>query len=35
MLGFFHTYGDVTIVGEGVQNLGLCLAFMVFEQEWM
>jgi hypothetical protein len=22
----FHLYGDVTIVGEGLQNLGLCLA---------
>jgi hypothetical protein len=25
-------YGDITITGEGLQNLGLCLALMVFEQ---
>jgi hypothetical protein len=28
----FHLYGDVTITGEGLQNLGLCLAFRAFEQ---
>jgi hypothetical protein len=27
----FHSYGDVTIAGEGLQNLGLCLALRVFE----
>jgi hypothetical protein len=26
-------YGDVTITGEGLQNLGLCLALGAFEQE--
>jgi hypothetical protein len=28
----FHLYEDVTITGEGLQNLGLCLALSVFEQ---
>jgi hypothetical protein len=28
----FHLYGDVTIAGEGLQNLGLCSAFRAFEQ---
>jgi hypothetical protein len=28
----FHLYGDVTITGEGLQNLGLCLALRAFEQ---
>jgi hypothetical protein len=28
----FHLYGDVTIAGEGLQNLGLCLALRKFEQ---
>jgi hypothetical protein len=27
----FHLYGDVTIAGEGLQNLGLCWAPRVFE----
>ena len=26
-----HEYGDVSIAGEGLQNLGLCLALMAFE----
>jgi hypothetical protein len=25
-------YGDVTIAGEGLQNLGLCLVLRAFEQ---
>jgi hypothetical protein len=25
-------YGDVTIAGEGLQNLGLCSALRAFEQ---
>jgi hypothetical protein len=29
---FFHLYGDVTIAGEGLQNLGLCSALRAFEQ---
>jgi hypothetical protein len=29
---FFHLYGDVTIAGEGLQNLGLFLALRAFEQ---
>jgi hypothetical protein len=29
----FHLYGDVIINGEGLQNLGLCLALRAFEQE--
>jgi hypothetical protein len=29
----FHLYGDVTIVGEGLQNLGLCSAVRAFEPE--
>jgi hypothetical protein len=29
----FHLYGDVTITGEGLENLGLCLALRAFEQE--
>jgi hypothetical protein len=28
----FHLYGDVTIAGEGLQNLGLCSVLMAFEQ---
>jgi hypothetical protein len=28
----FHSYGDVTIAGEGLQNWGLCLALRAFEQ---
>jgi hypothetical protein len=24
--------GDITIVGEGLQNFGICLALMTFEQ---
>jgi hypothetical protein len=28
----FHLYGDVTIAGEGLQNLGLCSALSAFEQ---
>jgi hypothetical protein len=27
-----HLYGDVTITGEGQQNLGLCSALRAFEQ---
>jgi hypothetical protein len=27
-----HLYGDVTITGEGLRNLGLCLALRAFEQ---
>jgi hypothetical protein len=28
----FHLYGDVTIAGEGLQNLGLCSVLRAFEQ---
>jgi hypothetical protein len=28
----FHLYGDVNIAGEGLQNLGICLAPRAFEQ---
>jgi hypothetical protein len=28
----FKLYGDVTIAGEGLQNLGLCSALRAFEQ---
>ena len=28
----FYLYGDVTITGEGLQNLGLCSALRAFEQ---
>jgi hypothetical protein len=28
----FHLYGDVTITGEGQQNLGPCLELKAFEQ---
>jgi hypothetical protein len=28
----FHFYGDVTIAGEGLQNLGLCSALMAIEK---
>jgi hypothetical protein len=28
----FHLYRDVTIAGEGLQNLGLCSAVRAFEQ---
>jgi hypothetical protein len=28
----FHLYGDITIAGEGLQNLGLCSALRAFEQ---
>jgi hypothetical protein len=31
-LRIFHLYGDVTIAGEGLQNLGLCSALRAFEQ---
>jgi hypothetical protein len=31
-LKIFHSYGDVTIAGEGLQNLGLCSALIAFEQ---
>jgi hypothetical protein len=27
-----RSYGDVTIAGEGLQNLGLCSALRAFEQ---
>jgi hypothetical protein len=27
-----HLYGDVTIAGEGLQNLGLCSALRAFDQ---
>jgi hypothetical protein len=29
---FFYFYRDVTTAGEGLQNLGLCLALRAFEQ---
>jgi hypothetical protein len=29
----FHTYREVTIAGEGLQNIGLCSALRAFEQE--
>jgi hypothetical protein len=32
-LKIFHLYGDVTITGEGLQNLSLCSALRAFEQE--
>jgi hypothetical protein len=28
----FHSYGDVTIADEGLQNLGLCSALKALEQ---
>jgi hypothetical protein len=28
----FHLHGDVTIAGEGLQNLGLCSVLTAFEQ---
>jgi hypothetical protein len=28
----FHSYGDVTIAGERLQNFGTCSAFSAFEQ---
>jgi hypothetical protein len=28
----FHLYGDVTITGEGLHNLGLCSVLMAFER---
>jgi hypothetical protein len=28
----FHLYGDITIAGEGLQNLGRCSALKAFEQ---
>jgi hypothetical protein len=28
----FHLNGDITVAGEGLQNLGLCLALRAFEQ---
>jgi hypothetical protein len=31
-LRIFHSYGDVTITGEGLQNLDLCSALRAFEQ---
>jgi hypothetical protein len=30
--GSFHLYGDVTISGEGLQNLSQCSALRAFEQ---
>jgi hypothetical protein len=30
---FVHLYGDVTITGEGLQNLGLCSALRALERE--
>jgi hypothetical protein len=32
---FFTQNGDVTIAGEGLQNLGLCSALRAFEQGGM
>jgi hypothetical protein len=34
MFTVFHPtlYGDVTIIGEGLQNLGLCSALRAFDQ---
>jgi hypothetical protein len=32
-LKIFQSYGNVTIAGEGLQNLGLCSAIKAFEQE--
>ena len=29
---FFHSYGDVTIAGEGLQKFDLCSALMAIEQ---
>jgi hypothetical protein len=29
---YLSIYGDVTIAGEGLQNLGLCAALRAFEQ---
>jgi hypothetical protein len=31
----FHLYGDVTIIGEGLQNLSLSSALRAFEQGGM
>jgi hypothetical protein len=31
----FHLYGDVSITGESLQNLSLCLVLMAFEQGGM
>jgi hypothetical protein len=31
----FHSYEDITITGEGLQNLGLGSALRAFEQEGM
>jgi hypothetical protein len=31
----FHLHRDVTIAGEGLQNLGLCSSLRTFEQEGM
>ena len=28
----FHSYGDITTAGEGLQNLGLCSVLRAFEQ---
>jgi hypothetical protein len=28
----FYLYGDVTIIGEGLQNLGVCSALPAYEQ---
>jgi hypothetical protein len=30
--GIFHLYGDVTIAGEGLQNLDLCSTFRAVEK---
>jgi hypothetical protein len=32
---FLNFYGDVTIAGEGLQNLGLSSALRAFEQGWI
>jgi hypothetical protein len=32
LLFYVPLYGDVTIAGEGLQNLGLCSALRTFEQ---
>jgi hypothetical protein len=32
-LSIFHSYGDIIIVDEGLQNLGLCSALRAFEQK--
>jgi hypothetical protein len=32
LIDYFHIYGDVTIAGEGLQNLGLWSALRAFKQ---